>query len=174
MVSHPDYPWEHIAQPYGVVLERQTRVRAPKAEVFQYFVDPEKMQQWQGIEAKLDPTPGGIYWVNVTGRDILSGEFVSVEPNDRIVLKWGWETPGHPIKPGSTEVEITFIEEGELTRVLVRHTGIVEDWRQQMGVGWQHYLTRLTMIAGGRDPGPDPWVYGNQPEHSEHDGHAHG
>lgn len=173
MMEHTDYPWEALAAPYGAILERQIRIRASKAEIFPYFIDVDKMMLWQGIEAKLDPTPGGIYWVNVTGRDILRGEFVSVEPNDRIVLKWGWETPGHPIRPSSTDVEITFTEEAETTRVLVRHSGIPAEHRMQMGVGWQHYLTRLGILASGRDPGPDPWVYGDEPAHSDDDGHSH-
>lgn len=156
-MNHP-YPWESIAGPYPEILERQIRVRASSAVIFPYFIDPGKMMEWQGIAVELDPKPGGVYWVNVTGRDIIRGEFVSIEPDRRIVLKWGWETPGHPIKPSSTDVEVTLTEEGETTRVLVRHAGIPQEHRLQMGVGWQHYLTRLALVASGRDPGPDPWV----------------
>ena len=139
-------------------IERRVRVRAPVEHVFAHFTDPDLMKQWQGVLVELDPQPGGKYWVNVTGRDILSGEFREILPNQRIVLAWGWETPGHPIRPGSTTAEITFSHESGVTTVLVRHTGVPKADHLNTASGWQHYLTRLGMVASGRDPGPDPWV----------------
>jgi uncharacterized protein YndB with AHSA1/START domain len=168
MTQHEVYPWERIAPGYPAILERQIRIRATPDEIYPYFVDPEKMKLWQGIEAKLDPRPGGVYWINVTGKDILSGEYVLLEPPTRILLKWGWETPGHPIRPSSTDVEITFNQEGETTRVLVRHANIPEEHRLPMGVGWQHYLTRLAIVAMGRDPGRDPWIDEGGPPMHDH------
>lgn len=140
------------------VIERQIRVRADRNLVFSYFIDPAKMTAWQGITAELDPKPGGLYRVNVTGRDIVRGEFTAVEAGERIALTWGWETQHHPIKPGSTQVEITFADEGETTRVKIRHTGVAAPERLNTAYGWQHYLTRLGLVVTGRDPGPDPWV----------------
>lgn len=140
------------------VIERQIRIRAPRDLVFAHFLDPAKMTAWQGVTAELDPQPGGRYRVNVTGRDVVLGEFVAVEAPDRIALKWGWENPKHPVNAGSTDVEITFEESGELTRVTVRHTGVAASERLNTAYGWQHYLTRLGLVAVGRDPGPDPWV----------------
>ncbi|MEK7214102.1 MAG: SRPBCC family protein [Chloroflexota bacterium] len=140
------------------VIERQIRIRAGRDLVFSYFTDPVKMTAWQGITAELDPKPGGTYRINVTGRDIVRGEFTAVEPPERIAMTWGWETQGHPIKPGSTQVEITFTEEGETTRVKIRQTGVAAPERLNTAYGWQHYLTRLGLVASGRDPGPDPWA----------------
>ena len=77
-------------------IERRVRVRAPVEHVFAHFTDPDLMKQWQGVLVELDPQPGGKYWVNVTGRDILSGEFREILPNQRIVLAWGWRLQGTP------------------------------------------------------------------------------
>lgn len=72
-------------------VEREIRVRARPETVFAYFTDPAKMMEWKGIEAELDPKPGGIYRVNVTGRDIARGEYVEIAPPSKVVFTWGWE-----------------------------------------------------------------------------------
>ena len=52
------------------VIEREIRIAAPPDVIFGFFTDPEKMIRWKGTTAELDPRPGGIYRVNVTGREI--------------------------------------------------------------------------------------------------------
>ena len=46
-------------------VEREIRVAAPPETVFAFFTDADKMVQWKGSEAQLDPRPGGIYRVDV-------------------------------------------------------------------------------------------------------------
>ncbi len=137
---------------------RQSRIRAPAETLFTFFTDPEKMLLWMGVEAQLDPRPGGLCRVNVTGRDILRAEYTEIVPNEKIVFSWGWEAPGHPLPPGSSTVEITFTQQGELTIVRVAHHGLPRAEQLNQAYGWQHYLGRLGMAAIGRDSGPDPWV----------------
>jgi uncharacterized protein YndB with AHSA1/START domain len=50
-----------------LVVRRETRVAAPPATVFALLIDPEKILRWMGTEARLEPQPGGLYLVNVTG-----------------------------------------------------------------------------------------------------------
>src|SRR5213080_2708377 len=40
--------------------EHELRIAARPETVFGYFTDPEKMVQWMGAEATLDPRPGGV------------------------------------------------------------------------------------------------------------------
>src|SRR5215467_8808549 len=54
-------------------VEREVRIEAPPDVVFKFFVEPEQMIRWTGVEATLDPRPGGIYRVNVTGEDVARG-----------------------------------------------------------------------------------------------------
>ena len=84
----------------------------PAEVAYSYWTDPEKMLQWQGIEADIVPEVGGIYRINVTGKDITVGEFLEVEPNQRFVITWGFEREGHPIPAGSTRVEVLFEAKG--------------------------------------------------------------
>lgn len=137
---------------------RQTRIRAPAETVFGYFLDPEKMVRWMGTAAQLEPRPGGLFRVNVTGRDILRAEYVEIVPNEKLLLSWGWEAPGHPLPPGSSTVQITFTQQGEVTLVRVAHLGLPRQEQLNQAYGWQHYLGRLGMAAVGRDAGPDPWL----------------
>ena len=75
----------------GDVVEKRVQIKARPEIVFSYFTDPVKMLEWKGVEAELEPKPGGIYRVNVTGRDIAHGEYVEVSPYTRVVFTWGWE-----------------------------------------------------------------------------------
>jgi uncharacterized protein YndB with AHSA1/START domain len=139
-------------------VEREVRIEAPPDVVFKFFVEPEQMIRWTGIEATLDPRPGGIYRVNVTGEDVARGEYVEVSPNERVVFTWGWEADGHPVPPGSSTVEITLEPDRGATIVRLRHSGLPGGPEDRHGEGWDHYLARLAVAAVGGDPGMDPWV----------------
>ena len=137
------------------VFETEVRVEAPPETVFSFFTDPAKTLQWMGTDAALDPRPGGVFRVNVTGRETAIGEYVEVTPHERIVMTWGWDNG--PITPGSTRVEIDFIPDGNATLVRLRHFGLDAEGRASHAEGWGHYLDRLVIAGAGRDPGPDPW-----------------
>ena len=139
-------------------LELEKRIRARPETVFSYFVDPQKMVRWMGVSAELEPRPGGVFRVNVTGRDVARGTYVEVTPHSRIVFTWGWEGEGKEVGPGESTVEVSLTPDGDGTLVRVRHTGLVGEQRAGHAEGWGHYLGRLTVAAPGGDPGPDSWV----------------
>lgn len=140
----------------GPALEVETRVRARPETVFAFFTDPDKYRHWMGIDAELDPRPGGVYRVNVTGQNVVRGEYLEIDPPRRIVFTWGFEHDTH-LPPGSTTVEVTLHEDGDATIVRVRHSGLPTDQsRAEHEQGWQHYLQRLSVAGSGGDPGPDP------------------
>ena len=79
-------------------------------------------------------------------------------PVHRLAYSFGWDG-SETVPPGSSLVEIDLVEEppdGTLLRLT--HTGLptVEQCAGH-AEGWAHYLERLAEVAGGRDPGPDPW-----------------
>lgn len=138
------------------VVERQVLIEARPETIYEFFTDPVKMMQWKGVDAMLDPQPGGIYRVNVTGRDIAVGEYVELTPYTRIVFTWGWENS--PVAPGSTTVEVDLMPEGTSTLLRLRHRGLSGEAQGEHAAGWEHFLPRLAEAAAGRDPGPDPWT----------------
>lgn len=145
-------------------IECEMRVKARPETVFSYFTDAEKYRRWKGVEAELDPRPGGIYRVQMTERGTwIRGEYVAVEPPTRLVFTWGWESRVElprgiaEVTPGSTTVEVTFVPDGDATIVRLRHDGFPTDDAVKMhSWGWGVYLERLTLAATGGDPGPDP------------------
>jgi uncharacterized protein YndB with AHSA1/START domain len=142
---------------------REVRIAARPETIFPFFTDPEKMVLWKGVQATLDPRPGGIYRVDVTGRDIARGEYLEVVPYSRVVFTWGWEGAGHPVPPGASTVEVSLIPDGDGTLVRLRHSGLTPEQGAQHVEGWEHYLARLVIAAAGGDPGKDPWVGAETP-----------
>lgn len=93
-------------------LEREIVVDATPETVFEYLTLPDKLVEWNGTEVEIDPRPGGVYRVLAGGTYQAAGEYVEVVPNEKVVYTFGWDEPGHPIPPGSTQVEISLAAEG--------------------------------------------------------------
>jgi uncharacterized protein YndB with AHSA1/START domain len=141
----------------GLTVTAEVRVDAPPEAVFPFLTDPEKILRWKGVDATLDPVPGGIYRVDVTGRHEAVGEYVEIEPPARVVFTWGW-VGDEQLPPGSSTVTIELIPDGEGTIVRLTHSGLPAGTDAGQLEGWRHFLPRLSVAAAGGDPGPDPWV----------------
>jgi uncharacterized protein YndB with AHSA1/START domain len=142
-------------------VEREVRIAARPETVFAFFTDPEKVVQWKGSQAELDPRPGGIYRVEINQQAIARGEFVELDPPNKLVFTWGWEGQEagqgeHAVPPGSSRVEVSLEPDGEGTLLRLRHLNLPEQSREIHGQGWDLYLGRLAEVAGGGDPGVDP------------------
>jgi len=142
----------------ALVVRRETQIAAPPSTVFALLTDPEKILGWMGTEAHVEPKPGGLYLVNVTGARFARGSFREVVPVHRLAYSFGWDG-SEIVPPGSSLVEIDLIDQppdGTLLRLT--HTGLPST-EQCAGhaEGWAHYLDRLAVRASGRDPGPDPF-----------------
>jgi uncharacterized protein YndB with AHSA1/START domain len=134
----------------------EIRIGARPETVFAYFVDPDKMVRWMGSRVELDARPGGIYTLDINAQARARGEYVEVVPPTRVVFTFGWEAD-QVVSPGSTTVEVTLTPDGDGTHVRLVHRGLLTaEMREQHQHGWQHYLTRLSVAAGGGEPGPDP------------------
>jgi uncharacterized protein YndB with AHSA1/START domain len=138
------------------VIEREIRIAASPETVFDYFVDPDKMVEWKGRKAELDPRPGGLYRVDINDQAVVRGEYVEIDTPSRVVFTWGWEGTSNPVPPGSSRVEISLQPDGDGTLVRLRHLDLPEAEREIHGHGWDHYLSRLAQAAAGKDPGSDP------------------
>ncbi len=146
------------------VVEHTIRIAARPEIVFGLLTDAKQMLRWQGLEAEVEPQPGGVYRVrmNAVG-ETASGRFVEVTPYSRVVFSWGWETDDSPVPPGSSTVEITLTQDGEGTVLHLLHHGLppVAEVTEPHAEGWMHYLSRLATVAEDRVPGPDDWADGS-------------
>jgi uncharacterized protein YndB with AHSA1/START domain len=78
-----------MAEP--LILRREVEIAAPPATVFAFLTDPEKILRWMGTEADIDPSEGGLYLINVTGKDVARGRFTEVIPVHRLAYTFGWD-----------------------------------------------------------------------------------
>jgi hypothetical protein len=91
--------------------------------VFALLTDPEKILRWMGTEAQVEPQPGGLYLVNVTGARFARGSFREVVPVHRLAYSWGFDG-SEVVPPGSSLVEIDLIEQPDGTLLRMTHTGL--------------------------------------------------
>ena len=137
------------------VVRRETHIAAPRASVFAFLTDPDKIVQWMGTEATTEVHPGGMYLLKGVGRATARGTFREVVPVHRLAYSFGWEG-NEEVSPGSSLIEIDLIEQDGGTLLRMTHSGLPNATTQAShGKGWAHYLGRLTEVAAGRNPGPD-------------------
>lgn len=138
-----------------LVVRREVQIAAPPSTVFAFLIDPEKIERWLGTEATTETHPGGLYLVNVGGKHRARGQFTEVIPVHRLAYSFGWEAREN-VPPGSTQIEIDLIEEGDGTLLRLTHTGLPDPEEcDSHEKGWTHYLRRLAVAAAGGDPGLD-------------------
>ncbi len=142
----------------AAVVEREIRIAASPEVVFEFFIDPDRMIQWMGRKAELDPRPGGTFRVDLNGRHISRGEYVELEPPHRVVFTFGWEGDTSIVKPGTSTVEVNLDADGDGTLLRFAHRDLPVESRDSHGHGWDHYLERLAVAGGGGDAGEDPWA----------------
>ena len=139
-------------------VEREVAIAASPETVWEFLVDPEKAVRWMGIEATLDPQPGGRYRVVILPGQVASGEFVELDPPRRAVWTWGWE-PGSkgtvPVGASTVAIDLEPTDAGTLVRLT---HALPADSASAHAEGWEHYLSRLAVAASGADPGADPWL----------------
>ncbi len=147
----------------ATAVVRELAIAARPETVWEFLVEPAKAERWMGIRAVLDPQPGGVYEVEVIPGHVASGRFVELDPPRRLVFTWGWEpdADGAPanVPPGSSTVEIELDPDGDGTRLRFTHRDLPSsESAGRHAHGWDHYLERLVVVAGGGDPGRDPWL----------------
>jgi uncharacterized protein YndB with AHSA1/START domain len=131
---------------------------ASPSEVFDMFVDAEKLVRWIGISADLDARPDGRFRFELMPGQYCEGRYVTVERPHRVVFTWGWSDPTMGVPPGSSTVEVTIEPErlGRSTRLRLVHRGLPETERGRVlhDDGWTRFLGRLKDVAAGEAP-PD-------------------
>ncbi|MDQ3992664.1 MAG: SRPBCC domain-containing protein, partial [Actinomycetota bacterium] len=103
------------------VVEHEVRIAARPETVFPYFTDPVRMVRWMGIDATLDPRPGGVCRITVNDAGVVIGRYVQVDPPSRVTFTWGWEERLWDTPPQSTEIEVSLIPDGDGTLVRLAH-----------------------------------------------------
>jgi len=137
-------------------LVYRVTIPAPPERVFARFTDARLMREWIGVAVELDARPGGALRIDVNGRDVVRGEFLALEPPERLSFTWGWEGAGRPVGPGASIVEVRLAPSGAGTQLELRHALLPDAALDVHRAGWEHYVPRLVAAAAGTPPGADP------------------
>jgi uncharacterized protein YndB with AHSA1/START domain len=131
-------------------------IDAPRAEVFH---DPEHLRRWWGPgafscpEAEVDLRPGGSYRLvmQATAGDpfILGGAYREVQPPERLVYTWRWETG--PAADGSESlVSVEFRDKGERTEVVLTHSDFPDaHGAAPYRMGWEGGFAKFEALFDG-------------------------
>ena len=119
------------------VVQRETHIAAPRASVFAFLTDPDKIVQWMGSEATTEMHPGGLYLLKGVGSATARGTFREVVPVHRLAYSFGWEG-NEEVPPGSSLIEIDLIEQDGGTLLRMTHSGLpsaahASEPRQRLG-----------------------------------------
>lgn len=132
------------------------RIRATPEQVFDFLVDPDKLIRWMGTAAKIDPRPGGEFWLNVTGNDVARGTYLTVDRPHRVVFSWGWDG-NEEVPPGSSTVSFELTADGDETVVELVHSGLPGGQNDKHLVGWTYFIDRFVRVCAGEQLEPqDP------------------
>jgi uncharacterized protein YndB with AHSA1/START domain len=134
------------------VLQIRRTFAAPASKVYQAWTQKDGISQWfapgkdfKTIIHELDVRPGGRYRVEMQSPDgknhIVAGTYREVQPPDRLVFSWSWETePQH----GETEVTLEFASAQKGTELtLTQRFFPTRSARDEHNKGWDGCLNRL-------------------------------
>ena len=130
-------------------------VKAPASVVHRMLTEAELLVRWIGINAEVDPRPGGRFRFELFPGEFCSGRYVEVT-SERVVFTWGWESGRMAPPPGTSTVTFDLLEHDGATTVRLTHTGLDAEASAFHSDGWAKFLERLHAVAEGREPPTDP------------------
>lgn len=131
-------------------IEQTVRIAAPPETVWSFWTEPARLAEWWGVEAEVEPVPGGRYRVVMEEGPVMLGQLTELDPPHRLVFTFGWEqnAPGEPLAPGSTRVEVTLRADGNGTELVLRHSDMPVTHAPDHDHGWKHVIgERMVALA---------------------------
>ena len=145
---------------------RELTIAAKPETVWEFLVDQEKAKRWMGIDAKLEPEPGGLYRVEIIPDTVARGDVRRSRPATaaRLHLGVGAEARRRDVRRRSRDSRRSRSRSsrtGTARTLRFEHRDLpTGESAARHGHGWDHFLPRLVEAASGRDPGRDPWLDG--------------
>jgi uncharacterized protein YndB with AHSA1/START domain len=123
-------------------IEKTFSVAVPLARAWAAFADSHERAQWEAEEYAIDPRPGGHIRWTLPGME-ATGQVEEVVP--RKLLRHREGTGPHV----SSEITVTFEEEGNGTRITITHAGFGDDewqeWIEGTSLGWDLAIADLVV-----------------------------
>jgi uncharacterized protein YndB with AHSA1/START domain len=151
---------------YGTI-ERQVRIDATPATVFEVITSPEHLKEWWPDEATLDPTPGArgeLVFGDRTSPDAHIPQITVVEAEPARLFSFRWVYPEDEEARRGNSLLVTFelIADGPGTLLRMTETGfrekgwevaVLEEQYLDHSHGWDHFLPRLVAYAATAEVG---------------------
>jgi uncharacterized protein YndB with AHSA1/START domain len=138
---------------------------APRERVFRAWTHPDNLRRWWGISegytapiTEVDLRVGGRYRLGMQAPDsdqvnVVSGVFREIEPPERIVFTWSWESEDQQASYGeqATVVTLEFHDRDGSTELVLTHEYFPdEDTCNQHRMGWttmlEYFGTKLPTL----------------------------
>jgi uncharacterized protein YndB with AHSA1/START domain len=140
-------------------------IRAPRARVFEAWLNPAIRRRWwlnskgQGpTHCEIDGRVGGRYCIKQVGcgcetelaQDddyewVMTGEFLEISAPERIVFSWSVNHEDEPVVDQRVTVEFREVDGG--TEVTIHHVGIVSTtMRDGTNKGWNTMLENIARV----------------------------
>ena len=134
-------------------VEIRRRLPAPVDDVFRWWTDPERLQEWMSpvgtVEAEVDLRVGGTIRILMKGEEMEiehRGVYLEIEPPRRLVFTWRSRFTG----PQPSIVTVDLEPDGaDATRLHLVHRQLPEAAVESHRGGWGTMLDRLS--AGLRE-----------------------
>jgi len=148
----------HVMNQRSDELNFRHVIAAAAETIFSFWTDPDRLVRWMGRGAEIEPSLGGLFFVDLTGDDIVFGRVVLIEPPNRLELAWGWGGEREPsIDPGSSRVELTLEDGPAETTLRLTHRDVPPSHLEWQAAFWEHHLGRLELAATGEPVPPPSW-----------------
>ena len=132
-------------------VELEGMFPADADRVYRAWTDPDDLKAWFGRDAgqlkaaEVDLRIGGAWRFHMgssgDAETYLQGEYLEIEPGERLVFSWCYVVAGADGESESSpvsQVTITFEPVGKATRMRLKHEAIeTTDGRSGVGAGWQ-------------------------------------
>ena len=136
------------------VVQIKRTFQAPKEKVYKAWTQPEELTRWfaptdeyQTIVEQLDVREGGKYRIimkHPDGTHHLTGEYLHVQPGEKLVYTWLWENQQ---QSELSRVIVEFLDRGNSTEIILTHEKLSnEEVRRKHTHGWNGCLDRLASV----------------------------
>ena len=129
-------------------IEIRRRLPAPVAEVFRWWIEPDRLRQWMApmgtVEASVDFRVGGSFRIVMKGEGVIIehvGEYTEIEEPRRLVFTWSSPYTG----PRASVVTVELEPDGPTATYLrLVHAELPEPAADSHRGGWEAMLGRLS------------------------------
>ncbi len=122
--------------------------------VYSAWTQPEQLKKWHAPGnmsvsiAEVDLRVGGQFKIGMFDPDdentaTVTGEYVEVKTNKRLVYTWGWEGPDRY----DSLVTVDFVKKGNGTEIILQHEKLAsEEACNKHEHGWTRCIDKLNML----------------------------